>query len=48
MGNVMITVCDKNFFDYALNLFKSFKKFNSTPMYFGNIDCTEEQITKLK
>jgi len=29
-------------------MYKSFKKFNSTPMYFGNIDCTKKQLQELK
>jgi len=47
--NVMISSCDKGFFKWVIPMYKSFKKFNkSTPMYFGNIDCTINQLEELR
>ena len=46
--NVMFTSCDKEYFDYAIRMLKSFKQYNETKMYFGNIDCTKEQLDSLE
>lgn len=41
----MISCCDQKFFGYVVNMFKSFQKFNkNTKMFFGNVDCTLEQL----
>jgi len=47
--NIMISSCDTKFFKYAIPMYTSFKKFNkNTAMYFGNVNCTTEQLQSLK
>ncbi len=47
--NIFFSACNSKFFKYALPLYSSFKKYNKeTVMYFGNVDCTEEQLGQLE
>lgn len=46
--NLMINACDTKFFHYAKKMYTSFKQFNTTEMFFGNVDCSEKQTAELE